>query len=114
MIYQTTIATDGHEPWLKPWGIRQRLDFDKRSFAFFDSEGTEQKTPAMENTVELRPTPREVEGTCWFRTGSKCPFALTELVRAGVMSQKQDEIAKIYALCGVASTHRAHRSEAAP
>jgi predicted acylesterase/phospholipase RssA len=111
-IHQTMIATDGHEPWLDSWGIRQRLDFDERSFAFFDSEGNEQKQPTMANTVELRPTPKEEEGRCWFRKESKCPFAPAELDGAGVMWQKRDEISEIYTLCGVASTHHARRSEA--
>ena len=112
-IYQTMIATDGHRPWLDPWGIRHRLDFDERSLVFVDSEGNEQNPPAMENTVELRPTPKKEEGTCWFRTESKCPFAPAELDRARVMPQKRDEISQIYALCGVASTHHARRSESA-
>ena len=112
-IYQTMIAIDGHESWLGPWGIRRRLDFDEGSFAFFDSERTERKRPMMEDTVELRPTPKVEEGTCWFRKDSKCPFAPDELDAAGVMPQKRDEISQIYALCGVASTHHARRSEAA-
>jgi predicted acylesterase/phospholipase RssA len=119
-IYQTTVATDGHKPWLDSWGIRQRVDFDEKSFAFFDREGIETSPPRMENTIELRPvpkkpdgTPKDVDGMCWFRTGSKCPFAPDELDRAGVMPQKRDEISQIYALCGAASTHRARRSEAA-
>ena len=118
-IYQTKIASDGHAPWLDPWGIRQRLDFDEKSFAFFDSEGIEKDKPKMEDTVELRPAPKKADGkpkekgTCWFREGSKCPFAPGQLDEADVKSQKRDQIAKIYALCGVTATHRARRSEAA-